>query len=98
MTQPHPVPERERPVEVVRVPLPTPWGMFDVRAFEAASGHVYLAMVHGDVHDHTGVLSRVHSECLTGDTLGSLRCDCGIQLRLALRTITAEGRGVLVYA
>lgn len=83
--------------EAVRVPLPTPFGTFDVRAFEQPSGFVYVALVAGDV---TGddVLTRVHSECLTGDALGSLRCDCGVQLRLGLRTITAEGRGVFVYA
>ena len=84
--------------EAVRVPLPTPYGVFDVHAFERASGHVYVAMVLGDVDDGEDVLVRLHSECLTGDALGSLRCDCGIQLRLALRTIAAEQRGVLVYA
>ena len=80
------------------MPLPTPYGVFDVRAFERASGHVYVAMVLGDVADGEDVLVRLHSECLTGDALGSLRCDCGIQLRLALRTIAAEQRGVLIYA
>jgi GTP cyclohydrolase II len=84
--------------EAVRVPLPTPFGVFDVHAFERASGHVYVAMVLGDIGDGEDVLVRLHSECLTGDALGSLRCDCGIQLRLALRTIAAEQRGVLVYA
>jgi 3,4-dihydroxy 2-butanone 4-phosphate synthase/GTP cyclohydrolase II len=82
----------------VRVPLPTPFGVFEVHAFERASGHVYVAMVLGDIGDGEDVLVRLHSECLTGDALGSLRCDCGIQLRLALRTIAAEQRGVLVYA
>jgi GTP cyclohydrolase II len=84
--------------EAVRVPLPTPFGVFEVHAFERASGHVYVAMVLGDIGDGEDVLVRLHSECLTGDALGSLRCDCGIQLRLALRTIAAEQRGVLVYA
>jgi 3,4-dihydroxy 2-butanone 4-phosphate synthase/GTP cyclohydrolase II len=98
MAESHSFTPRSDPIEVVRVPLPTPWGTFDVRAFETASGHVYLALVHGDVRGHDGVLTRVHSECLTGDTLGSLRCDCGIQLRLAMRFIAAEDRGVLVYA
>lgn len=84
--------------EAVRVPLPTPFGVFEVHAFERASGHVYVAMVLGDIVDGEDVLVRLHSECLTGDALGSLRCDCGIQLRLALRTIAAEQRGVLVYA
>jgi 3,4-dihydroxy 2-butanone 4-phosphate synthase/GTP cyclohydrolase II len=73
-------------------------GTFDVQAFECPSGFVYLALVHGDVSGQTGVLTRLHSECLTGDALGSLRCDCGVQLRLALRTIAAAECGVLVYA
>lgn len=84
--------------EAVRVQLPTPFGVFDVHAFERSGGHVYVAMVMGDIGDGEDVLARLHSECLTGDALGSLRCDCGIQLRLALRMIAAEQRGVLVYA
>jgi GTP cyclohydrolase II len=84
--------------EVVRVPLPTAAGEFDVRAFACASGSVQLALVKGDLGDGHGVLTRLHSECLTGDTLGSLRCDCGVQLRAALRAIASEGRGVLLYA
>jgi GTP cyclohydrolase II len=68
--------------EVARVPMPTPWGVFDVRAFESPTDHVYLAMVRGNVEHTDGALVRVHSECLTGDALGSLRCDCGVQLRL----------------
>jgi GTP cyclohydrolase II len=85
-------------IDHVRVPLPTPYGVFDVHAFERPAGHVYVALVLGDVGGHTGVLTRVHSECLTGDALGSLRCDCGVQLRQSLRIIAAEQRGVLVYA
>lgn len=88
----------QTPVEVVRVPLSTPYGVFEVRAFEQASGHVYLALVLGDVDDGDSVLVRLHSECLTGDALGSLRCDCGVQLRHSMRIIAAERRGVLVYA
>jgi GTP cyclohydrolase II len=84
--------------EVVRVPLPTPYGVFDVRAFEVPTGPVYLALSRGELNGGDDVLCRLHSECLTGDALTSLRCDCGQQLRLALRTIAAEGRGVLVYA
>lgn len=78
--------------------LPTPFGEFEARAFECASGFVYLALVRGVVTGQEGVLTRLHSECLTGDTLGSLRCDCGLQLRMAFRTIAAESRGVLLYA
>jgi GTP cyclohydrolase II len=86
------------PAEVARVAIPTPVGEFDVHAFECASGFVYLAMVKGDLGSGDDVLARVHSECLTGDVLGSLRCDCGPQLHAALRAIASEGRGVLVYA
>lgn len=82
----------------VTVSLPTPYGEFDVHAYECSPRFVYLALVKGAVDTAEPVLARLHSECLTGDTLGSLRCDCGLQLRLALRTIAAEGRGVLVYA
>jgi 3,4-dihydroxy 2-butanone 4-phosphate synthase/GTP cyclohydrolase II len=80
------------------VRLPTPYGFFTVHAFERPSGHVYLALTSGDVEGHDDVLVRVHSECLTGDALGSLRCDCGVQLRQSLRMITAAGAGVLIYA
>jgi 3,4-dihydroxy 2-butanone 4-phosphate synthase/GTP cyclohydrolase II len=83
---------------VARVIIPTPAGEFEVTAFETALGHVYLAMARGDVASGRDVLARVHSECLTGDVLGSLRCDCGPQLHAALRAIAAESRGVLVYA
>jgi 3,4-dihydroxy 2-butanone 4-phosphate synthase/GTP cyclohydrolase II len=84
--------------EVVRVPFPTPFGVFDAHAFEGSQGYIHLALVAGDVEHGDNVLTRLHSECLTGDALGSLRCDCGVQLRLALRAIAAEQRGVLVYA
>jgi GTP cyclohydrolase II len=79
-------------------PLPTSFGVFDVHAFEDSCGHIYVAMVHGDLGDGRDVLVRLHSECLTGDVFGSLRCDCGIQLRVALRMIAAAPRGVLIYA
>ncbi|HET9257683.1 MAG TPA: GTP cyclohydrolase II RibA [Pseudonocardiaceae bacterium] len=84
--------------ELARVVLPTQFGEFQTRAFQASSGLVYLALIKGDVGGGGTVLTRLHSECLTGDALGSLRCDCGIQLRLALRRIAAEGRGLLLYA
>jgi GTP cyclohydrolase II len=72
--------------------------MFEAQAFECASGSVYLALVKGELDGADDVVTRVHSECLTGDALGSLRCDCGVQLQLGLRAITAAGQGVLVYA
>ena len=84
--------------EVAQVCLPTEFGEFQAHAFECGSGFVYLALVRGRVSDGGGVLTRLHSECLTGDALGSVRCDCGVQLRQSLRAISAEGRGVVVYA
>jgi GTP cyclohydrolase II len=84
--------------EVASLPLGTTFGEFELRAFELASGRVYLVLVRGDLGDGRSVLTRLHSECLTGDALGSLRCDCGTQLREAAREIAAEGRGVLLYA
>jgi GTP cyclohydrolase II len=84
--------------EITRLPLPTNLGRFDARAFRCDSGQVYLALVVGEVDQGLSVLTRVHSECLTGDALGSLRCDCGVQLRYGLRAIRAEGRGVMIYA
>ncbi len=84
--------------ELTCVTLPTPFGPFETHAFEPSTGLVHLALVKGEVSGRSGVLTRLHSECLTGDALGSLRCDCGAQLRLALRTIAAAGEGVLIYA
>jgi GTP cyclohydrolase II len=84
--------------EVATLPLGTSFGEFRLRAFELPSGRVYLALVRGDLGDGRSVLTRLHSECLTGDALGSLRCDCGTQLHEAARAIAAEGRGVLLYA
>ncbi|MCU1620794.1 MAG: riboflavin-specific deaminase-like protein [Modestobacter sp.] len=85
------------PREVASAPIPTPYGEFQARAFDSPSGHVHLALVAGVIGDGGSVLTRLHSECLTGDALGSLRCDCGVQLRSALRTVAAEGRGVVLY-
>jgi GTP cyclohydrolase II len=85
------------PVEVASVVIPTSYGEFLTRVFETVTGHVYLALVRGDLTGTEPVLTRLHSECLTGDALGSLRCDCGVQLRTALRAVSAEGRGVLLY-
>jgi GTP cyclohydrolase II len=86
------------PAEVTRVRLPTWAGEFDLRMFQAPSEHVYLLFVRGALGNGRSVLTRLHSGCLTGDALGSLRCDCGPQLRLAMRRIAAEGRGALLYA
>ncbi len=89
--------DRWAPREAASAPIPTPYGEFRARAFESPSGHVHLALVFGEIVDGESLLTRVHSECLTGDALGSLRCDCGVQLRSALRNVAAEGRGVVLY-
>lgn len=78
--------------------LPTQWGTFTMHGFvddETGKEHVVLTM--GDIADGQPVLGRLHSECLTGDALFSLRCDCGFQLEAALKAIAAEGRGALLY-
>jgi 3,4-dihydroxy 2-butanone 4-phosphate synthase/GTP cyclohydrolase II len=84
--------------QVAEASLPTEWGTFQAHVFESLlDGEQHLAMVYGDVRDAPEVLVRVHSECLTGDALGSLRCDCGPQLHTALAKVAAEGSGVVVY-
>jgi GTP cyclohydrolase II len=87
-----------QPKEVAHLILPTWAGEFDLRVYEGASGDVYLLFVYGEIGDGEDILVRLHSACLTGDAFGSLRCDCGPQLQLAMRQIVAEGRGALVYA
>lgn len=78
--------------------IPTEWGDFTCYAFESLiDGEHHLAMVRGDVQGKENVLVRVHSECLTGDVFGSLRCDCGSQLDSAMQLIADEGAGVVVY-
>ena len=78
--------------------LPTPWGEFRLYLYrDDIEGLDHLLLVLGEVRDREGVLTRVHSECLTGDVFGSLRCDCGAQLQEALRMIGAQGSGALVY-
>ena len=78
--------------------LPTPFGVFTMHGFlDEESGKEHVALTLGDVADGQPVLGRLHSECLTGDALFSQRCDCGAQLEAALRAISAEGRGVLLY-
>src|SRR3954470_8887894 len=83
--------------EAASAALPTPYGEFRARAFQTPSGGVHLALVRGELDECGPVPTRLPSECLTGDALGSLRCDCGIQLRSALRLVAAEGRGVVLY-
>jgi 3,4-dihydroxy 2-butanone 4-phosphate synthase/GTP cyclohydrolase II len=76
--------------------LPTPHGVFQARVYRGSDGTEHVALVMGDVAQ-PNILVRVHSECLTGDIFGSLRCDCGAQLDAALAKIAAEGRGVVIY-
>jgi 3,4-dihydroxy 2-butanone 4-phosphate synthase / GTP cyclohydrolase II len=83
---------------VAEARLPTEYGLFRAYGYRAEpDGAEQIALVHGEVGDGQDVLVRVHSECLTGDTFGSLRCDCGPQLHAALRAVAAEGRGVVLY-
>jgi len=78
--------------------FPSRWGEFRIITYrDRVKGQEHVALVRGDVQTEEPVLVRVHSECLTGDTLGSLRCDCGQQLDKAMELISAEGRGVLLY-
>jgi GTP cyclohydrolase II len=80
------------------VPIATPHGEFQALGVELASGRAYLVLSRGDVGDGRGLLVRLHSRCLTGDTFGSFRCDCGPQLASSMRRLAAEGRGLLLYA
>jgi 3,4-dihydroxy 2-butanone 4-phosphate synthase/GTP cyclohydrolase II len=83
---------------VARTTLPTRYGEFKLILYEDdLEGHQHVALVRGDPGPERDVLVRVHSECLTGDVFGSLRCDCGGQLAQALRTIDEAGVGVVVY-
>ncbi|XKG39230.1 GTP cyclohydrolase II [Marinobacter sp.] len=78
--------------------LPTPFGVFDMHGFEElATGKEHIALTLGALDDPDPMLARTHSECLTGDALYSMRCDCGYQLEEALRSIAREGRGILLY-
>ncbi|HQY12101.1 MAG TPA: bifunctional 3,4-dihydroxy-2-butanone-4-phosphate synthase/GTP cyclohydrolase II [Ferruginibacter sp.] len=84
--------------EEVRVQLPTKYGSFELVAFEQLNtGEIHMALKKGDWKKDEPVLVRVHSSCMTGDILGSLRCDCGDQLHQAMKMIEAEGKGLLLY-
>lgn len=83
---------------VATAKLPTRYGEFTVHAYESSIDPTpYIALVMGDISDGKDTLVRIHSSCVTGDLLGSLRCDCGDQLHLALEKIAEAGRGVLLY-
>ena len=83
---------------VTEAKMPTKYGDFEAYGYvNIINGEHHIALVKGDVSTDEPVLCRVHSECLTGDVFGSLRCDCGDQLAEAMRRIAARGRGVLLY-
>lgn len=83
---------------VARAKMPTRYGEFEIRGYiNKINGEHHVVLIKGDVTDGRPVLCRVHSECLTGDALGSARCDCGQQYDAAMKAIAQEGRGVLVY-
>lgn len=83
---------------VTEVKMPTKYGEFRAYGFvNKLNGEHHVALVKGDIGDGKDVLCRVHSECLTGDTFGSLRCDCGQQFAAAMTQIEKEGRGILLY-
>jgi 3,4-dihydroxy 2-butanone 4-phosphate synthase / GTP cyclohydrolase II len=90
---------REKLVELEQVvKLPTEYGDFDLHLYRSTlDGNHHLALVKGTIDKTRATLVRVHSQCLTGDVFGSRRCDCGNQLHAALRQISEEGNGVLVY-
>ena len=83
---------------VAEAKLPTRYGEFTAIAYRSdIDPDEHLALIMGDIHNGEPVLARVHSECLTGDVFGSLRCDCGDQIELAMANIAKEGRGVFLY-
>jgi 3,4-dihydroxy 2-butanone 4-phosphate synthase/GTP cyclohydrolase II len=83
---------------VAEARIPTGWGDFTAVVYESVlDGEQHVALVRGNVHGQENVLVRVHSECLTGDVFGSMRCDCGVQLDSAMKMIADAGSGVIVY-
>lgn len=83
---------------VASAALPTTWGQFTIHGFEDKENNKeHVALVLGDSESDEPLLCRIHSECLTGDCLFSLRCDCGPQLQAAMEAIGKEGRGLILY-
>jgi 3,4-dihydroxy 2-butanone 4-phosphate synthase / GTP cyclohydrolase II len=91
--------QREKLVQKVEVvKMPTDYGDFDLHLYKSTTdGQHHLALVKGEVTGKANVLVRVHSECLTGDVFGSRRCDCGPQIQQAMKQVSEEGRGVILY-
>ncbi len=95
---PQPATDDELVALVAKVKFPTKFGQFDLYGFsEAGTEKVHTVMVKGEIEEMTACPVRVHSECHTGDVLGSMRCDCGEQLEASLKYIAREGRGALIY-
>jgi 3,4-dihydroxy 2-butanone 4-phosphate synthase/GTP cyclohydrolase II len=84
-------------VRLTEARIPTAFGIFRAVAYESHDARTHVALVKGQPAGRDNVLVRVHSECFTGDVLGSLRCDCGVQLREAMQRIDEEGEGIVVY-
>ncbi len=82
---------------VIEARIPTAFGTFRAIAYESHDGRMHMALVKGEIDGKENVLVRVHSECFTGDVLGSIRCDCGAQLRAAMQKIEEAGEGAIVY-
>jgi GTP cyclohydrolase II len=83
---------------VATAELPTQWGHFTIHGFEDTdTGKEHVALVLGELDQGGPLLCRIHSECLTGDSMFSLRCDCGPQLQRAMESIAEEGRGLILY-
>lgn len=96
LTERQPTPVTIRYIESSR--LPTAWAVFTIHGFEDdQTGQEHVALTLGDVSNGNPILTRIHSECLTGDALFSLRCDCGSQLQAAMEQIAKNGSGVLLY-
>ena len=84
--------------QISSVPFPTTFGDFELRLFEdTINGDHHVVIIKGNISTKDDVLVRVHSQCLTGDIFGSLRCDCGLQLENSMKMIEKEGKGIIVY-
>ena len=83
--------------EAVRIQMPTEYGLFELVAFEQPSGATLFALTKGTWTPEEPILVRVHSSCITGDILGSMRCDCGPQLQAAMKMVEEVGKGCILY-
>lgn len=86
-----------KPIFVSKAHLPTQFGDFEIHGFTDSENREHIAITKGDFPSNTPPLVRIHSECFTGDVLGSLKCDCGAQLQSALSLIEKEKQGIVIY-